>query len=409
MSLQKQSTKTRLIEAALDLFAEKGVTETTTKAVAERAQVNEVTLFRHFGNKHGLLLAVMEDSAIFAQLGKALLEQTGFKASISETLKNYAQVSLQALERVPKLVHSVVGEADQYPRKNRLALGQGLTQANNHVAKHLAEVIESQGWQSRFPPEKLASLLNELLLGYFIIESTSEGEGLGQGRDDFLESLVELFLRGAISAPTGTDTTTDKEIFPAKVEQVADLPANLVRTILQRAKKLGRQNYALAYVLFAAGLSVNEIVNLERSHLIIELPQHLLQIDVSAKRQVPLNQWIMGFRYGSSSSNPLTQWLKSRKDDQSAMFVAGEEKSMSQQELLTSWQVLTEGLLTPTGQTPTIEQARQTWCVEMLIKGIELEDLSILSGMKVEELQPYAQRAREKVAIEQAYLLDRKS
>ncbi len=73
MSLQKKSTKTRLIEAALDLFAERGVTETTTKAVAERAQVNEVTLFRHFGNKHGLLLAVMEDYAVFAQLGN-----TGF-------------------------------------------------------------------------------------------------------------------------------------------------------------------------------------------------------------------------------------------------------------------------------------------------------------------------------------------
>ena len=258
-----------------------------------------------------------------------------------------------------------------------------------------------------FPPEKLASLLNELLLGYFIIQLTSEGEGLWQKRDDFLESLVELFLQGAVVPPTGTNATADKENFPAKGKPVADLPANLVRAILRRAKKLGRQDYALAYVLFGAGLSVNEIVNLERSHLIVELPQHLLQIDAGAKRQVPLNKWIMGFRYGSSSSNPLTQWLKSRKDDQPAMFVDREEKSMSEQKLLASWQVLTEGLLTPTGQPPTIEQARQTWCVEMLMKGMKLEDLSILSGMEVEELQPYAQRAREKAAIEQAHLLDR--
>ncbi|ELS03281.1 transcriptional regulator [Xenococcus sp. PCC 7305] len=405
MPLPKKSTKTRLIKAALDLFAERGVTETTTKAVAERAQVNEVTLFRHFGNKHGLLLAVMEDSAVFAKLGQALLEQADPKVSVSQALKDYAEISLQALDRVPKLVRSVVGEAGQYPLENRLALGQGLTQANNHVAKHLAEVIAGVGWQSRFPTEKLASFLNSLLLGYFIIKSTSEGDELWEGQDDFLESLVELFLHGAIEPPMETNAIPRKKIV---LDQVVDLPANLVRDILQRAKKLGRQDYALAYLLFGAGLSVKEIVNLKRSHLITEHNQHLLQIDSDTKRQVLLNKWIMGFRYGSSSSNPATQWLKSRKDNQPEMFITQEEKSMSEQELLASWQVLTEGFVLPNGQTPTIEQARQTWCVEMLMKGIKLEDLGILSGLAVEELQPYAQRAREKLAIEQAGLLDQK-
>ena len=409
MSSPKKSTKTRLIKAALDLFAERGVTETTTKAVAERAQVNEVTLFRHFGNKHGLLLAVMEDSAVFAKLGKALLKQASSKASVSQALKDYAEVSLQALDRVPKLVRSVVGEAGQYPLENRLALGQGLTQANNHVAKHLAEVIARVGWQSRFAPKKLASLLNSLLLGYFIIKSTSEGDRLWEGRDDFLESLVELFLQGAVVSSTETNRTKEPKIVSAQVERVADLPAKLVRAILQRAKKIGRQDYALAYLLFGAGLSGHEIVNLERSHLIAENNQYLLQIDSGAKRQVPLNKWIMGFRYGSFNSNPVTQWLKSRKDDQPGMFIIQEEKSMSEQELLALWQVLTEGLLLPNGQLPTIEQARQTWFVEMLMKGIKLENLSILSGIGVEELQPYAQRAREKVAIEQARLLDQKT
>jgi len=42
----------------------------------------------------------------------------------------------------------------------------------------------------------LASLLNELLLGYAVIELTSEFQ---QNREDFLENLVELFLHGAVS------------------------------------------------------------------------------------------------------------------------------------------------------------------------------------------------------------------
>ncbi|NES25792.1 MAG: TetR/AcrR family transcriptional regulator, partial [Symploca sp. SIO3E6] len=69
----------------------------------------------------------------------------------------------------------------------------------------------------------------------------------------------------------------------------------------------------------------------------------------------------------------------------------------------------TSELLISEEQPLFIEQARQTWCVEMLMKGIELEDLSILSGWDTNQLQPYARRAREKAALERALRLDQKS
>ena len=409
MPAGKKSTKTRLIEAALDLFAERGVTDTTTKAVADRARVNEVTLFRHFGSKHGLLLAVMEDSAVLAQLGKALLEQATSKAGVAQVLQDYAQVSLDALEKVPELVRSVVGEAGQYPPENRMALGQGLTEANKYVAKHLARAIAQEGLESRFPPETLTSLLNGLLLGYFTIESTIEGDEFWLERGDFLASLVELFLHGAIVTSTQTSITQETKSSQFTVDRVQDLPVNLVHSIFRRAKKQGRQEYALVYVLFGAGLSPQEVIYLERSHCIKESGQHILQIDRGAMRQVPLNQWIMGRRYGFAESDPVTQWLKTRKDEQSALFLNEQQQPMSEQDVRTLWQALTAGLLTPQAQPPTLKQAKQTWCVEMLSKGIDLENLSILSGIEIEQLQPFAQRAKEKAAIEQAHLLDRQS
>jgi AcrR family transcriptional regulator len=405
MSEPRKSTRTRLIEAALELFAANGVTETTTKAVAELAQVNEVTLFRHFGSKHGLLLAALEDSVSFTQLGKTLVEQAISQESVSEALKAYAKATLQALDRVPELVRSLIGDAGQYPVEIRLAIGRGLNQANCYVAECLAKMLEENGWQSYLSAEKLASLLNGLLLGYFAIALTSEGHPLWEDREDFLESLVELFLQGAIEREIDPQTKTAL----VKTSLVADLPGNLVHSILQRAKKLGRQEYALAYVLFGAGLSATEIVNLERSHSLSEPHQHILQINYGAVRQVPLNQWIMGKRYGSSTNNPLTQWLKSRKDDRPAMFLNPEGKSLSEEELQALWGVLTEGFLTLQGKPPAIEQARQTWCVEMSSKGLGLEELSLLSGLEIEQLQPFAQRAKEKAVLEQASRLDKKT
>ena len=163
----------------------------------------------------------------------------------------------------------------------------------------------------------------------------------------------------------------------------------------------------MAYVLFGAGLSIEEVLQLKRSHLVIEPPHHILHINRGAKRQVPLNQWIMGFRYGSKSTNPLIQWLNSRKDERTDIFINEANDTITEEQLQTMWQELTTDLLTPQGESPIIEQARQTWCVEMLMRGIELEDLSILSGIEIKQLQKYAQRARNKSALEAAARLDR--
>jgi hypothetical protein len=117
----------------------------------------------------------------------------------------------------------------------------------------------------------------------------------------------------------------------------------------------------------------------------------------------------MGKCYGSYARNPLTQWLKSRKDEHSALFLNDNGMPISEVEIQERWQVLTEGLLTPEGQQPVIEQAQQTWCVEMLMKGMNLEDMSLITGWNLTKLHPYARRAKEKSALEQAIRLDHKS
>lgn len=53
-------TTSRMLTAAAELFATRGYNGTTTKAIAERAGVNEVTLFRRFQSKKGILYALGE-------------------------------------------------------------------------------------------------------------------------------------------------------------------------------------------------------------------------------------------------------------------------------------------------------------------------------------------------------------
>jgi TetR/AcrR family transcriptional regulator len=56
----RPNTRDRILETSIELFAEKGFNGTTTKEIAERAEVNESLIFRHFSTKRELYGAIIE-------------------------------------------------------------------------------------------------------------------------------------------------------------------------------------------------------------------------------------------------------------------------------------------------------------------------------------------------------------
>jgi AcrR family transcriptional regulator len=404
MPSSRNLNRQKIIQAAIELFASQGVSETTTKQIAELAQVNEVTLFRQFGNKHGLLLAVIEDADVFAQLGQSLTTELPPASNLAEMLRAYANTCLQALEQTPAVIRSLVGESGQYSTENRQGLGRSFDRANRRVAKYLKTNIGESQSDLQLPIEQLTSLLHTLLFGYATIELTSEFHGLWRDRADFLDRVVALFLAGAVAGNTQQLVETNRVESP--VVQL-DLPEPIVHQILQQAKKHSLQAYALAYVLFGAGLSGSEIVSLTRSNHVSSSDRQLLQITNGAIRQVPVNQWILGKRYGSYLKNPLTQWLRSRKDSNPALFINTDGDALTASDLRQLWQQSTNEIIAPTGEPPTIDQAQATWCVEMIMRGLSIEAMQVLTGWETDRLEPYEVRARELTVLAQAFNADR--
>ena len=52
--------KEQIAEAALDLFAKTGIEGTSTRAIAQQAEVSEALIFRHYTNKKGLVEFLLE-------------------------------------------------------------------------------------------------------------------------------------------------------------------------------------------------------------------------------------------------------------------------------------------------------------------------------------------------------------
>jgi AcrR family transcriptional regulator len=70
-------TRARIIAAAKAIYERNGTRGTTTREVAERAGVNEATLFRHFGNKHALLIAMRQEACPLALFDSILAKLGG--------------------------------------------------------------------------------------------------------------------------------------------------------------------------------------------------------------------------------------------------------------------------------------------------------------------------------------------
>ncbi|MDA0267994.1 MAG: TetR/AcrR family transcriptional regulator [Cyanobacteria bacterium] len=405
--MSRPSTRDRLIQSALSLFASQGIAETTTKQIAEQAEVNEVTLFRHFGNKYGLLLAVIGEGAAFDQVETALVQPLLTTGSFGQGLQDYALGFLAASDRVPELLRSLVGEARHYSPENRQVLAHGFAQVEQAVAKALQVMVAPDQWGDTHDPDQIAALLNRLLLGHALMALTSEEAGPWRDRDALVAQLGRLFQQGFLAAGNATASVAS-EMTDQTRPPVTDLSSARVHEILQTAKKQDAQSYALMYVLFGAGVGPSELLQLERVHYLSDRTQQSLCIGVRNGRQVPINQWILGKRYGSYHKNPLTQWLRSRKDDLPALFLNSDGTPLTAAGLNQYWQGVTADISTVTGRPPALEQAQQTWCVEMFMRGMALEDMEILTGWSRPQLAPFVQRAREKTAIEQAIRMDQK-
>lgn len=78
----EEQTRTRILKAALRLFASKGYDGTTTKDLAAAAGVAEGTLFRHFTNKKAILIEVATQGwiEILTDLLTELSEMASYKA-----------------------------------------------------------------------------------------------------------------------------------------------------------------------------------------------------------------------------------------------------------------------------------------------------------------------------------------
>lgn len=89
--------RNRLLDAALALFAEKGFTKTSTREIAQAAQVNIASISYYFGDKAGLYRAVFTDPRCNANVPPDYIEDASI--SVQQALHRVMSSFLEPLKQ----------------------------------------------------------------------------------------------------------------------------------------------------------------------------------------------------------------------------------------------------------------------------------------------------------------------
>jgi AcrR family transcriptional regulator len=189
-------TAERILDAAAGLIASRGYAATTTRAIAERAGVNEVTLFRRFENKRGVLKALGERMARM-QAGRAA-EHVAPSDDARATLLAFARMEIEGALSDDGLAMRLAYDARSVPEVGEV-LGDGAAANLGGLAEYLRERQEAGQLRADIDPLVIAEAFFGLTSSYVIMRTVLDlGESPVDVRtDEGIEQLFDLFWSGA--------------------------------------------------------------------------------------------------------------------------------------------------------------------------------------------------------------------
>jgi AcrR family transcriptional regulator len=131
---QKEQTRRRIIAAAIEQFAQNGLLETKTAAIAATAGVAHGTIFAHFPDRDALLSATLDE---FALLINQRLHEL---ASDGSDLREVLSAHLSGLTEFEPFYTRLVIEGRLLPEKSR----NNLVLIQSAIAVHLLQAAEAE-------------------------------------------------------------------------------------------------------------------------------------------------------------------------------------------------------------------------------------------------------------------------
>jgi AcrR family transcriptional regulator len=186
------STEDRILRAATGVFAKRGVSGATTREIARRARVNEVTVFRHFRNKDELLRRVIVCSGQrFEDVFAAAPLRTA--ADFRRTVETYAKVYTRKLVENEEFIRTFMGELTRHLELCRRLFAEGGKPARQKFIAYLRAARRRGLVRAGVDPTMAADALSAMLLGGVLRRPLTSAQ---YDIDAYARTCVKLYLKG---------------------------------------------------------------------------------------------------------------------------------------------------------------------------------------------------------------------
>jgi AcrR family transcriptional regulator len=191
-------TRQRLFDAATATLNKRGIQGATTREIARRAGVHEVTLFRHFKSKEQLLRAILKRG--LAAKAAVLDENSSRKENLRERMEKYGRHYYSHLEKNKGFASALLA-GHPLPKSMQVLIADVICPVRERLISILADAQKGGVVRSDVHVETALDAFNDALYAGMLLQGAYLPENYST--DAYISTVVEIFVRGMKAANNG--------------------------------------------------------------------------------------------------------------------------------------------------------------------------------------------------------------
>jgi AcrR family transcriptional regulator len=208
---RKEARPQELLDAALDLFVEKGFAATRAEEVASRAGVSKGTLYLYYPSKEELLKEVIRHNVV-NQIAEGIEIVRAFDGSSAELLAYVLRLWWERVgeTRASGILKLMMSEVRNFPEIAQFWIDEVTSPADRMIAEIVQRGIDSGEFRPVHVGDVVHALISPLL--FLVMNKHSLGACVASAKLDpraIIEAQIDLVLNG-LHAPARAKPTAAK-------------------------------------------------------------------------------------------------------------------------------------------------------------------------------------------------------
>lgn len=185
-------TKNKIVQATLKLIIERGYTLTTTKDIAKYAGVSEVTIFRKFQNKQGIIEYILQEIQQYPELDMSILDRCTW--CLDNDLKMFSHIYYKYVTH--DYVKLIIGlrSPDLFPLIEKY-VKKIPDKFKEILIKYFSIMYEKKKICSK-DYESMAIMYISFNFGFIFMKTYFEDDVSSLKNEEYMEESIKMFIKG---------------------------------------------------------------------------------------------------------------------------------------------------------------------------------------------------------------------